>query len=301
MADEDIAERRSASSQDLSNFPTLTDRLQQGMLNQLFLGPADDPPERLRARTPPSRTRSATRSSTRSDVFYDGNSQGGIFGGTRHGGRAGHHARRARRARHELLARCSRAASTSTPTPSSSTRPYPNELERPLLLALIQMLWDRAEPNGYAHHMTTDPLPEHAGARRCCCTWRSATTRWRTSRPRSRRGRSARRSTSRRSRPGGTPTSTRTSASRRSRASRSTARRWSSGTAARRRRRSTNIAADRPAPTRTSDRAQLAGGAAAEVGVPADRRRGDRRLQRRALPGAVAYRLCFRGSSAGST
>jgi hypothetical protein len=36
---------------------------------------------------------------------------------------------------------------------------YPNELERPLVLALIQMLWDRSDPNGYAHHMTDDPLP----------------------------------------------------------------------------------------------------------------------------------------------
>jgi hypothetical protein len=36
---------------------------------------------------------------------------------------------------------------------------YPNELERPLLFGLIQMLWDRSDPNGYAHHMTSDPLP----------------------------------------------------------------------------------------------------------------------------------------------
>src|SRR4029453_2320550 len=36
---------------------------------------------------------------------------------------------------------------------------YPNEMQRPLGLALIQMLWDRAEPNGYAPHMTSDPLP----------------------------------------------------------------------------------------------------------------------------------------------
>jgi hypothetical protein len=35
---------------------------------------------------------------------------------------------------------------------------YPNELERPLLFALMQMLWDRAEANGYAAHMTGDPL-----------------------------------------------------------------------------------------------------------------------------------------------
>ena len=28
------------------------------------------------------------------------------------------------------------------------------------LFALIQMVWDRAEANGYALHMTTDPLPD---------------------------------------------------------------------------------------------------------------------------------------------
>jgi hypothetical protein len=37
---------------------------------------------------------------------------------------------------------------------------YPNEIERQLIFSLIQMLWDRAEANGYAHHMTDDPLPE---------------------------------------------------------------------------------------------------------------------------------------------
>jgi hypothetical protein len=38
-------------------------------------------------------------------------------------------------------------------------RAYPNELERPLVLSLVQLLWDRAEANGYAHHMTRDPYP----------------------------------------------------------------------------------------------------------------------------------------------
>ncbi len=36
---------------------------------------------------------------------------------------------------------------------------YPNESERPLLLAMIQLLWDRGEPDGYANHMTSNPLP----------------------------------------------------------------------------------------------------------------------------------------------
>src|SRR5881394_2471930 len=29
----------------------------------------------------------------------------------------------------------------------------------PLIFSLVQMLWDRGEPSGSAHHMTTDPLP----------------------------------------------------------------------------------------------------------------------------------------------
>ena len=36
---------------------------------------------------------------------------------------------------------------------------YPDEGRRPLLLSMIQSMWDRGEPNGYANHMTTDPLP----------------------------------------------------------------------------------------------------------------------------------------------
>ena len=36
---------------------------------------------------------------------------------------------------------------------------YPDELYRQLQLALTQMLWDRGEANGYAHHLTNDPLP----------------------------------------------------------------------------------------------------------------------------------------------
>ena len=34
---------------------------------------------------------------------------------------------------------------------------YPRESERPLALSLINMLWDRGEGDGWAHHVTTDP------------------------------------------------------------------------------------------------------------------------------------------------
>ncbi len=36
---------------------------------------------------------------------------------------------------------------------------YPNLQQRPLILSLMQLLWDRGEANGYAEHMTSDPLP----------------------------------------------------------------------------------------------------------------------------------------------
>ena len=37
---------------------------------------------------------------------------------------------------------------------------YPDKMDQQLVFALIQMVWDRAEADGYALHMTTDPLPD---------------------------------------------------------------------------------------------------------------------------------------------
>jgi hypothetical protein len=36
---------------------------------------------------------------------------------------------------------------------------YPDESKRQLMFAVIQLLWDRGEANGYAQHITTDALP----------------------------------------------------------------------------------------------------------------------------------------------
>jgi hypothetical protein len=36
---------------------------------------------------------------------------------------------------------------------------YPDRLEQQLILQLAQMLWDRGEANGYAQHLTANPLP----------------------------------------------------------------------------------------------------------------------------------------------
>jgi hypothetical protein len=36
---------------------------------------------------------------------------------------------------------------------------YPDELDQSVAMSLIQLLWDRAETNGYAAHVTDDPYP----------------------------------------------------------------------------------------------------------------------------------------------
>lgn len=36
---------------------------------------------------------------------------------------------------------------------------YPDRVDQQLIFALLQMLWDRSEADGYAQHMTSDPLP----------------------------------------------------------------------------------------------------------------------------------------------
>jgi hypothetical protein len=157
MADEDIVNAISIL-QEISGFPSLTDRLQQSMLDQLFLarlmihqkGFVSDPAFQDASGNPVIDT---------SAVFYDGNSQGGIFGGTVMAiakditrgvlGVPGMN--------YSLLL----TRSTDFAEYSAVLYPaYPDELTRPLLLALIQMLWDRSDPNGYAHHITSNPLPK---------------------------------------------------------------------------------------------------------------------------------------------
>ena len=63
-----------------------------------------------------------------------------------------------------MVAHLRRRGSPTTP-PLGLYDNYPDELERPLIFSLMQMLWDRGEANGYAHHMTADPLREHPGPR----------------------------------------------------------------------------------------------------------------------------------------
>jgi hypothetical protein len=145
----------------ISKFPAIPDRLQQGMLDELYLGRAMISPTGLA--TSPAFHQDGTLASpsviNSTHLYYLGNSQGGILGG----------------ALTAISPDFTRAAlgvgamNYSVLLPRSVDflpfegefdNSYTNAAERPLILDLMQMLWDRADPDGYAERMTSDPLPD---------------------------------------------------------------------------------------------------------------------------------------------
>jgi hypothetical protein len=158
---------------DLSRFPFLTDRVQQGELNFLYLA-------RLMVHHGGFGSNAAfhfadgTSFINTDQAFYDGNSQGGIYGGTVC-------------AVSVDVRRCAlgvpgmdysillpRSSDYVANKPLSQFDPlafrpsdptgqvgysnvfdtaYPDQSQRMIVLDLIQTLWDRSDPNGYASHM----------------------------------------------------------------------------------------------------------------------------------------------------
>lgn len=156
MSEDDIG-NAAATLTEFSNFPTMADRLQQGVLNQIFLGRLMIHPDGL-ASDPAFQRTDGTPLVDITHLDYDGNSQGGIMG--------------------LMLAAVSpdieRAVlgvvgmnysmllerSVDFDAYEAIMEPaYPNDLDRVLLIALIQMLWDRGEGAGYVQHITADPYP----------------------------------------------------------------------------------------------------------------------------------------------
>ena len=136
---------------DMSFFPTLPDRAQQGFVNWHYL-------TRLLNRPDGFASHAAFRTADGRPVFdtakvvYDGNSQGGIMGG-------------AVMATSVDITR----GSLGVPGMNYSTllrrsvdfdaygallyMSYPNAFDQSFVLSFIQMLWDRGETNGYANHL----------------------------------------------------------------------------------------------------------------------------------------------------
>ena len=152
--------------QDLSRFNTLVDRTQQGYVNFMYLGRWLIHPQG--ASSLPAFQVSGQSVIDKDELFYDGNSQGGILSGgltalspdfraAVHGVPGMNYS--------TLLSRSVDFDMYATGNIEGLSLPiglyqaYPNELERPLIFSLMQLLWDRGEANGYAHHMTNDPLP----------------------------------------------------------------------------------------------------------------------------------------------
>jgi hypothetical protein len=155
MAEEDVG-NAIAVLQDLSKFATLADRLQQGLLDFLFLGRLMTHPlgfaadEAFRVDGRPALDTSA--------LYFDGNSQGAILGG-------------ALCAVAQDIRRCvlGEAGMNYSTLLNRSVDfdlyklildgSYPEPFTQLLSLNLVQMLWDRGETNGYAQHVTRRPYP----------------------------------------------------------------------------------------------------------------------------------------------
>jgi hypothetical protein len=156
MSTEDVPTLLTQVLTDLSNFHYIPDRSQQGILDFLFLARLLRDPRAFAA--DPAFEVGAKPAFDPTSVVYYGNSQGGIMGGavtavatdlTRSvlGVPAMNFS--------TLLTR-----SSDFDTFAAVLYPnYPDGLDRNLIVSLIQILWDRSEADGYAAHMTTDPLP----------------------------------------------------------------------------------------------------------------------------------------------
>ncbi|MBV8234077.1 MAG: hypothetical protein JO075_00105, partial [Acidimicrobiia bacterium] len=160
--------------QDLSRFPILADRSQQGQLDFLYLQRLMANPKGF-ASSPAFQYADHSSFISADGVFYDGNSQGGIYGGTvcavsidvKHcalGVNGMDYSTLLPRSTDYVA---SQPLSKFDPLTFQPTNPtaqvgysavldffYPDQSQRILLLDLIQSLWDRAEPDGYASHMT---------------------------------------------------------------------------------------------------------------------------------------------------
>jgi hypothetical protein len=159
-----------SSLSDLSNFTKLTDRMQQGFVNMIYLGRAMVNPDGFN--TDPAFQIDPDGSDPEvsgpvldpsKGLYWEGISQGAIMGG-------------ALTALEPDLTQSvlnvpgmnySTLLSRSTDSGQYLDIPslglwanYPGLERRPLVLSLMQLLWDRGEANGYAQHMTDDPLPK---------------------------------------------------------------------------------------------------------------------------------------------
>lgn len=142
----------------LSKFPELVDRTQQSFLNFMVLGRLMTQQDGLLSHPAFQSGRGLPVIDPGFPLQYYGLSQGGIMGG----------------ALVALSTDITRGV-LGVPAMNYSTLlersvdfdpffdllapKYPSALDRITMISMVQMLWDRGETNGYANHITDDPLP----------------------------------------------------------------------------------------------------------------------------------------------
>ncbi|HEV3127926.1 MAG TPA: hypothetical protein VGY32_03040 [Solirubrobacteraceae bacterium] len=164
---------------DVSRFNTVVDRLQEGILAELYLGRVEGHPHGFVSDPAFQTATGRPVIDTSSQVYYDGNSQGGIMGGAVaavmvDGTRATigvpgmNYSTLLQRSTDFGTGSASEGPPNRVPDQNLNGLPtyawlvykaYPAEADRQVMLALMQMLWDRGEADGYAEHATTNPLP----------------------------------------------------------------------------------------------------------------------------------------------
>lgn len=139
---------------DVSYFGTVPDNAQQGLLQHMFLARLMGHPNGFSA--DPAFQLQGIPVFDRSEVFYDGNSNGGNLGATV--------VAMSKDIRRAALGVPGMNLSTVIPRSTASVAfspvflAYQGDLERLIVLDLMQMLWDRSEADGYVQHITRNPL-----------------------------------------------------------------------------------------------------------------------------------------------
>ena len=155
---------------DISNFPQMGDRMQQGFVNMIYLGRAmtmaggfdTDPAFQIDPDGGGGNPAAPVLQTGSGHLYWEGISQGAIMGGalTALEPDLTQSVLNVTGMNYSTLLRRSSDSGQYLDTAGLGLwAHYPNLQQRPLVLSLMQLLWDRGEANGYAEHMTSDPLP----------------------------------------------------------------------------------------------------------------------------------------------
>ena len=151
MSDPDIGYAVSTLA-DINGFPSVADRLRQGIVNQLFLARLIGHADGIAA-DPELAGPDGSSSVDTSEVFYEGHSQGGIMGfaATAVSNEWSKALIGVPGVNYSLLIPRSNNWAVYGPVIAGG---YPGTVEGLVVLALIQQLWDRGEGSGYVRHLT---------------------------------------------------------------------------------------------------------------------------------------------------